>query len=219
MLRIAVTQRCAQDSPAPELTPTVMPAAPGGERERAFVELLEDCLSRGEVKRLMDDVLGKRSETVLPGDAAGGVEFFSQAAALLARRGLVPRFLECLRQWSPHRAADIEHIAALWGQPSRVATGAWQPLVVHCERLLARGVVSRSLRAPGWEITPALLYWWLLDQVQLLVGGYELPRWLAGLKLTDGLSLAEGRLFLGLVQRHQQTLAAGARPLTESFCL
>lgn len=218
MLRIAVTQRCAQDSPSPELASAVTPA-PSGERERAFVELLEDCLSRNEVKRLMDDVLGKRSEAVLLGEAASGGEFYHQAAEVLARRGLVPRFLECLRQWSPHRIADIEHIAALWGQSSRVAAATWQPLVVHCERLLARGVVNRSLRAPGWEITPALLYWWLLDQVQLLVGGYELSRWLAGLKLADGLSLAEGRLFLGLVQRHQQTLVAGARPLTESFCL
>lgn len=209
MLRIAVTQ-CSAGEVAPTAAPEVSEASQRGERERAFGDLLEDCLTRSEVKRMLSDVLGQRSEALLPGDAASGGEFYGQAADLVVRRGLVPRFLECLRQWGPHRAHDIERIAVMWGQANRLRPSAWQPLVTHCDRLLARGVLGRSLRAPGWEITPALFYWWLLDQIQLLIGGYDLGQWLSALRLADRVSLAEGRLFLGLVQRHESSLARGA---------
>lgn len=216
LLRIAVTQCCAQDSPHPEL-PSEVATSDRGERERAFVELLEDCLSRDELKRILAEVVEQRSELLLPGDAANGGVFFREAGDVVARRGLVPRFLDRLRQWSPHRSADIERIARLWGHASRVVTSAWQPLVVHCERLVARGVVGRSLRTPGWEVTPPLLYWWLLDQVQLLVGGHDLSYWLKALRL-ERVPIAEGRLFLSLVQRHERCLATGAAEHTERCC-
>lgn len=215
MLRIAVTQRSAGELTCPP-PPEELPR--WGERERAFGELLEDCLTREEVKRLLSDVLERRPEALLPGDGASGGEFYAQAADLVIRRGLVPRFLERLRQWGPHRASDIDRLAALWGQATRLAPSAWQPLVTHCDRLLARGVLGRALRAPGWEITPALFYWWLLDQVQLLIGGYDLMQWLHVLQLGDRVSLAEGRLFLSLVQRHEASLAGGAHVLVEGVC-
>lgn len=216
MLRIAVTQRSA-GAPPPSLPP-VQEAAGRGERERAFGELLEDCLTRDEVKRLLADVLERRPEALLPGDGASGGEFYGQVADLVIRRGLVPRFLERLRQWGPHRAQDIDQVATMWGQASRLSPSSWQPLVTHCDRLLARGVLARSLRAPGWEITPSLFYWWMLDKIQLLIGGYDLMQWLATLQLADRVSLAEARLFLSLVQRHEVFLAEGAQALTEAAC-
>ena len=106
----------------------------------------------------------------------------------------------------------------MWGQDIRLTPTSWQPLVTHCDRLLARGVLGRSLRAPGWEITPAMVYWWLLDPIQLLIGGYDLVRWLTALRLADRVSLAEGRLFLSLVQRHETLLASGAHSLMEGVC-
>jgi len=217
MLRIAVAQRSAGEV-APSSAPPPLEVARTHERERAFGELLEDCLTRSEVRRMLSDVLGGRSESLLPGEAAGGVEFYEKAADLVLRRGLVPPFLERLRQWGPHRGDDIDRIAAMWGQTSRLTPSSWQPLVTNCDRLLARGVLSRSLRTPGWEIAPALFYWWLLDQIQLLIGGYELGRWLSTLQLADRVSLAEGRLFLSLVQRHEASLADGARSLMEGVC-
>ncbi len=216
MLRIAVTQRSAREM-APACEPP-QEAPPRGDRERAFGELLEDCLTRDEVKRLLSDVLDRRAEALLPGDAASGGEFYGQAADVVVRRGLVLRFLERLRQWGPHRAEDIDRIGCMWGQDIRLTPTSWQPLVTHCDRLLARGVLGRSLRAPGWEITPAMFYWWLLDQIQLLIGGYDLVRWLTALRLADRVSLAEGRLFLSLVQRHETLLASGAHSLMEGVC-
>ena len=108
MLRIAVTQRSAREM-APACEPP-QEAPPRGDRERAFGELLEDCLTRDEVKRLLSDVLDRRAEALLPGDAASGGEFYGQAADVVVRRGLVLRFLERLRQWGPHRAEDIDRI-------------------------------------------------------------------------------------------------------------
>lgn len=214
MLRVAFAQRCEVEF---SRAAVVAPACPlrGGTPESALIDLLEQRLTRGEIKRLLREIAGRASEILLPGDSCVGMEFYAAAASIIIRRGLVPCFLARMVQWIPACADEISLVASTWDCQLQPPPGRWQPLNAHTQRLAARGLLQRTFSAPGWMITPPLLYWWLLDQIQALASGCDVARWLA-MQHLDGaarVSLAEARVFGHQIESYSDLLRGGATPL------
>ncbi len=217
MLRVTLAQSCGLEFSRPSLELPAIRAAPDSGAEMALVHLIEQRLTRGEIKRLLRETSGHTAELLLPGDSSSGLDFYASAASVLVRHGLVGCFLERMLQWVPGAAEEITVVAGYWSGSVRTSPDRWQPINTHTHRLAARGLIERTLRAPGWMVTPPLFYWWLLDQIQALVGGCDLGRWMAQLEL-DGaarLSLAEARVFAHQVEHHAELLRSGATPLGE----
>lgn len=212
MLRVAFAQRCGIEFSRPPIENTPRRPPPDASAEGALVRLIEERLSRGEIKRLLREIAGHTLEMLLPGDSAAGLDFYAVAASVLTRHGLVPCFLDRMLQWMPACAEDISGVASHWECSIRPPTDRWQPINIHTQRLMARGLLERTFSAPGWMVTPPLLYWWLLDQLQALASACDLARWMS-LQQLDGvarLSLAEAKVFGNQVERYAGLLRGGA---------
>lgn len=215
MLRVAHAQCCKIEFSRPAVEPPSTQGAPDGGAEGALVSLMEQRLTRGEIKRLLRETAGHTPELLLPGDSSVGLDFYAAAASVLVRHGLVHCFLERMLQWVPGCADDIELVAGRWDCSMRATPVRWQPINTYIQRLSARGLLERTLHAPGWMVTPPLFYWWIVDQLQALSGGCDLGRWMAQQQL-DGatrLSVAEARVFANQVVHHADLLRGITTPL------
>lgn len=208
MLRVAFAQCCGIEFSRGAVESPSVRIVPDGSAEVALMHLMEQRLTRGEIKRLLRETSGHTPELLLPGDGSIGLDFYSAAAGVLVRHGLVSCFLERMLQWVPGCADDIAQVAKHWDISVRPSQDRWQPIRTHTQRLSMRGLIERTLRAPGWAVTPPLFYWWLLDQIQPLAGGCDLGRWMAQQQLdgTARLSLAEARVFVHQVEHHAELL-------------
>ncbi len=217
MLRVAFGQCCGLEFSRSSREPPPTREPPDGGAEDALVHLMEQRLTRGEIRRLLRETSGRTPDLLLPGDSSIGLDFYSAAASVIVRHGLVPSFLERMLQWIPGCAEDISGVAERWECTMPTAPARWQPINTYTQRLTARGLIERTLRAPGWMVTPPLFYWWLIDQIQALAGGCDLVRWMAqqGLNGTGRLSMAEAKVFSYQVEHNAELLRSGATHLRD----
>jgi hypothetical protein len=213
LLRTALAQRSAvafsrPGAPLREIQDE--PLAPG-----ALIRLLES-FDRDSLRRLLLHVLPARDLAALPGDSVSDLAYSTAAALLLDRLGAVPSFLR--------KRLELEHPghggrgdAHVWGAP--FTSGApWQPTVETCDRLIPRGILAETRAAPGLEITPPLLYWWILDQLHAIAAGTDLRQWLAQHGLAGHVSSGEAEALVATAQRMEGLLGRGAAPLMEAQC-
>lgn len=217
MLRVALAQCCGLEFSRASVESPQTREPPVGGAEKALVDLMEQRLTRVEIKRLLRETSGHTPELLLPGDSAIGLDFYSAAASVIVRHGLVHCFLERMLQWVPGCAEDISTVAGHWDCTIKTTVARWQPINTFTQRLAARGLIERTLHAPGWMVTPPLFYWWLIDQIQALAGGSDLTRWMAqqGLDGATRLSMAEAKVFAHQADRHADLLRSSTTQLRE----
>lgn len=138
--------------------------------------LIETRLHRDNLRRMLLDVVPVQDLAALPGEQVSNQAYFMEAVDLLFRRLAVAPFLERVRIWELEQANMARPASHGWGV-SRASGAPWQPTTEIADRLIPRGVLEQTSRLPGFQVTPPLFYWWILDQLQALAIG-DVHAWL-----------------------------------------
>ena len=214
LLRTAVGQRCQIELESPLEHGVQISAGP-----RALGELrrLLERIPRVEMCDLLSETAGHNARRHLPPvDRATDIEFYDAAVDYVERYGVTDLIFDRLWQWLPNHHADILAIAPAWGWIPPTRLDARES--VDAEALHDRGLLVRTMAAPGWQVQPPLLYWWLLDRIASLARGTDLSMWLKGLGLHGLVSLLDARPFGTVVRQHVDTLTTGSALLVEEAC-
>ena len=210
LLCTAIAQRCEAmlSRPSVMYPATVDPTMSHGE----LLRLLQTRLHRDDVRPLLLDLLPGPHLDSLPGAAVSDLAYFTEVTEFLVRRQVVAPFLQQLRRRNPDFASVGPGHAWDVGLPSVGAP--WQPTAEACDRLTPRGILASTSRIPGWEVTPPLFYWWILDQVETLAVS-DVNQWLDHHQLGGHVSPHEAQVLRAQIDKHDVLLRRGTMALIE----
>lgn len=130
------------------------------------IRRLHQCLQRFQrdvLRQALAETLPPAVLMSLPPDNAPDLTFYLEVAEFLRRTFEVSRVLHALVRLDPTANPEIQRVLSLWEAPPDISP---TPAELALERLFERQLVQPASSAPGWQIRPRLLEWWILDQAR-----------------------------------------------------
>lgn len=150
------------------------------------IRQLHQCLQRFQrdvLRQALAETLPPAVLMSLPPENAPDLSFYLEVADFLRRTFEVSRVLRALVRLDPSASSEIQRVLSLWEAPPDVSS---TPAELALERLFERQLVQPASSAPGWQIRPRLLEWWILDQARD-------AHWLAAVAPCDGERISASR--------------------------